>query len=159
MIPLILNNILPAGINHFRVGETLFLGTDVYNEGLVDGMESNVFTLYAEIIELSEKPSIPSGSLGTNVDGESYEFDQNKLGKNTYRAIVDLGLLDVDRNHIWAVNPDINFVGASSDMIVIDLKDNPRNYKVGDQLEFNMDYMGVLRLMNSKYIEKRIKSY
>ena len=28
-IPLIFQNLLPKGINHFRVGETLFLGTDV----------------------------------------------------------------------------------------------------------------------------------
>ena len=30
-IPLIHQKVLPLGINHFRVGETLFLGTDVYS--------------------------------------------------------------------------------------------------------------------------------
>jgi predicted amino acid racemase len=30
-IPLIFKNLLPKGINHFRVGETLYQGTDVYN--------------------------------------------------------------------------------------------------------------------------------
>jgi len=48
-------------------------------------------------------------------------------------------------------------VGGSSDMLVIDLGDNPKNYKVGDYLEFKLDYMGILRLLNSKYIDKKIR--
>jgi len=158
VIPLILSNILPKGINHFRVGETLFLGTDLYHDKLIDGMEYDIFKLYAEIIELTEKPSIPSGELGTNVEGKDFEFNTNEIGKESYRAIINLGLLDVDEKHFWSSDKHIEFVGASSDMIVIDLKNNSNNYKVGDLLEFKMDYMGILRLMNSKYIEKRIKT-
>lgn len=157
VIPLMLSNILPKGINHFRVGETLFLGTDIYHNKLIDGMEYDIFKLYAEIIELTEKPSIPSGDLGTNVEGKDFEFNTNEIGKESYRAIINLGLLDVDEKHIWPSDKNIEFVGASSDMIVIDLKNNPKNYKVGDSLEFKMDYMGILRLMNSKYIDKKIK--
>ena len=157
VIPLILSNILPKGINHFRVGETLFLGTDLYHDKLIDGMEYDIFKLYAEIIELTEKPIIPSGELGTNVEGKGFEFNINEIGEQSYRAIVNLGLLDVDEKHIWPSDKTIEFVGASSDMIVIDLKNNPNNYKVGDLLEFKMDYMGILRLMNSKYIEKKVK--
>ena len=52
---------------------------------------------------------------------------------------------------------DIAIVGGSSDMLVIDLGDNPKKYKVGDELEFKVDYMGILRLLNSKYIDKRIR--
>ena len=74
-----------------------------------------------------------------------------------YRAIIDLGLLDVDEKHIDPVDKKLNFVGASSDMIVVDLGENKKGYKVGDVLEFNMDYMGVLRAVNSKYIDKTIK--
>jgi len=29
-------------------------------------------------------------------------------------------------------------------------------YKMGNLLEFKMDYMGALRIINSKYIEKRV---
>ena len=158
VIPLIINNTLPKGINHFRVGESLFFGTDVYHNSFIEDMEHNVFKLFAEIIELTEKSRVPTGVLGSNIEGKSYEFNENDLGKKSYRAIVDLGLLDVDEKHIWSSDKNIKFVGATSDMIVIDLKNNPNNYKVGNLLEFNMDYMGLLRLMNSKYIEKRIKN-
>lgn len=156
-IPLIFQNLLPKGINHFRVGETLFLGTDVYNNTTLKKMNADVFKLYSEIIELSEKPSIPRGEMGTNVEGLSFDFDLKKMGNTSYRAILDLGLLDVEQNHLEPVDKDISFVGASSDMLVIDLGANKKNYKVGDLLEFEMDYMGTLRTINSKYIEKRVK--
>ncbi|MBI9035362.1 MAG: alanine/ornithine racemase family PLP-dependent enzyme [Bacteroidales bacterium] len=156
-IPLIFKNLLPKGINHFRVGETLFLGTDVYNDKPLKKMHSDVFKLYSEIIELIEKPMVPSGEMGTNMDGHEFEFDEEKIGETTFRAIIDLGLLDVDEKHILPVDENIHFVGGSSDMLVIDLGDNKKNYKVGDLLEFKVDYMGTLRVLNSRYIEKRIQ--
>jgi ornithine racemase len=54
-IPMIQQNILPKRINHFREGETLFIGTDVYNSLPFKGMKKNLFKLYSEIIELIEK--------------------------------------------------------------------------------------------------------
>lgn len=157
VIPLILNNTIPKGINHFRVGEALFFGQDVYNDRKIKGMHNDIFKLYAEIIELSEKPIVPNGVLGTNVEGKSFTFESKDLGKKSYRAILNLGLLDVDERHIWAVDKNIEFVGASSDMIIIDIGDNDKEYKVGDLLEFHMDYMGLLRLMNSRYISKEVE--
>lgn len=156
-IPLIFQSLLPKGINHFRVGETLFLGTDVYNNTTLERMHADVFRLYSEIIELIEKPVVPMGEMGTNVEGHSYDFDEKMIGKTTHRAIIDIGLLDVEEKHIEPVDEELSFVGASSDMLVIDLGENKNNYKVGDILEFNMDYMGALRIINSRYIEKRIE--
>ncbi len=156
-IPLIFQNLLPRGINHFRVGETLFLGTDVYNNTKFKKMNSDVFRLYSEIIELIEKPVVPMGEFGTNVEGKSLEPNQLNIGETSYRAIIDIGLLDVDVNHIELVDKRIKITGASSDMIVIDLNDNRKKYKVGDLIEFKLNYMGTLRLLNSKYIEKRLK--
>ncbi|MBN2857813.1 MAG: alanine/ornithine racemase family PLP-dependent enzyme [Candidatus Delongbacteria bacterium] len=155
-IPLIFNHSLPKGINHFRVGETLFLGTDVYHDSTYEKMHNDVFRLFAEIIELIEKPIVPMGEMGTNVQGESAEVNEEDYGKTTKRALIDLGLLDIEENQILPLDPDISIVGASSDMIVMDLGDNEKNYKVGDFLEFRMTYLGTVRIMNSKYIEKRL---
>ena len=157
-IPLIYQNLLPKGINHFRVGETLFLGTDVYNNIPFKKMHSDVFKLYAEIIELIEKPVVPMGEFGTNVESKSIKFDQKNIGETSYRAIIDIGLLDVELNHIELIDKDLEFAGASSDMIVIDLDKNRKKYKVGDLIEFKLDYMGTLRIMNSRYIEKKVKN-
>jgi predicted amino acid racemase len=157
-IPLIFQNLRPKGINHFRVGETLFLGTDVYNNRPFKKMHSDVFRLYSEIIELTEKPVVPMGEFGTNVEGENIKFDQTNIGETSNRAIIDIGLLDVDINHLELVDKTLKITGASSDMLVIDLAENRKKYLVGDLIEFKLDYMGTLRILNSKYIDKKIKN-
>lgn len=156
-IPLIFQNLMPKGINHFRVGETLFLGTDVYNDRPLDGMAHHVFSLHAEIIELNEKRTVPIGETGKNLTGEEFEFSEEDMNETSNRALIDLGLLDIEDNHIKPKNKKLEFVGATSDMLVVDLGENEKKYKVGDLLEFEMDYMGLLRVMNSRYIEKRIQ--
>ncbi|MCB9046826.1 MAG: alanine/ornithine racemase family PLP-dependent enzyme [Chitinophagales bacterium] len=155
-IPLIFQNLLPEGVNHFRVGETLFLGTDVYHNKPFDQMHNDVFKLYAEIIELTEKPTVPIGELGHNLTGEIKEFNDEQRAASSYRAIIDLGLLDIESNHLIPSDENIKLVGESSDMIVVDLGQNPKGYKVGDLLEFSMTYMGTLRVMHSDYVEKKL---
>ena len=155
-IPLIKQGTLPKDINHFRIGETLFMGTDAYNHVPFENMDNDIFKLYAEIIELYEKPLIPSGELGSNLEGDVVTFDDNNIGKRTVRAIIDIGLLDIDMKHLEATNENVKLAGATSDMVVLDLGENLENFKVGDQMEFTLDYMGIVRIMNSKYIEKRV---
>ncbi|HLW41570.1 MAG TPA: alanine racemase [Flavobacterium sp.] len=156
-IPLIFNKQLPESINHFRVGETLFQGTDVYKDKPSRLLKQDVFTLKAEIIELIEKPKIPEGDFGSNMEGKTFEFDNKEIGKTSFRAILDLGILDVDKAHIFPKDKNIQFFGASSDMIIVDLQANANEYKVGDYLEFSLNYMGALRAMNSSYIEKVVR--
>lgn len=155
-IPLIFQNLLPKGINHFRVGETLFMGNDVYNNTVLENMEAEIFQLFAEIIELTEKPVVPMGNLGYNMRGETSEFENEDQTETSFRAVIDMGLLDVDNEHIRLKDKDLQLVGVSSDMMVVDLGDNNTNYQVGSLIEFEMNYMGILRAMNSAYIEKRI---
>lgn len=155
-IPLIHENDLPEDVNHFRVGETLFLGTDCYNNEPVESLHQDVFTLSAQIIELDKKPNAPSGKLGLNLSGEKSEDTVSQ--KPTSRAIVDIGLLDVEAKNLEPVDRTITIKGESSDMMAIDLKENRKNYKVGDLIEFRLNYLGVLRIMHSRYVEKRIHS-
>lgn len=132
------------------------MGTDVYNNVQFDTMENDIFKLYAEIIELYEKPLIPSGELGSNLEGDVVTFDDENIGKSSVRAIIDIGLLDIDMKHLEATDENVKLAGATSDMVVLDLGENLKNFKVGDQMEFTLDYMGIVRIMNSKYIEKRV---
>ncbi len=155
-IPLINQGLLPPTINHFRVGETLFLGTNVYDGSQFEFMQNDVIRIYAEIIELFEKPTVPQGDMGQNLEGETFKFDQDKSHETSFRALIDLGLLDIEEKRLIPANDSYELAGASSDMIVIDLGKNNYNYKVGDLLEFRTDYMGALRLLNSRYIDKRV---
>lgn len=154
-IPLISKGLLPKDVNHFRVGETLFLGTDVYNSKPNPEMLQDVFKLYAEIIELREKPMIPDGDLGHNLTGDVLVFNEEE-SSSSFRAIIDIGLLDVEESHIQPIDTQLKIVGSSSDMMVVDLGANAKAYKVGSLIEFELDYMGILRLMNCDYVDKRV---
>lgn len=66
--------------------------------------------------------------------------------------------MDVEDSHLTPVNEELEIIGASSDMMVIDLKDNKKDLEVGDFIEFKMNYMGILRIMNSNYIEKKLEA-
>lgn len=156
-LPLLHNKSLPKGINHFRVGDSLFLGSHIIANSHFKNMYSDTFKLYAQIIELNQKPCIPSGDMGLNMSGKQKEFESSQIGKLCHRAIVDIGLLDIEDNHLTPIDEDLKIIGASSDMMVIDLNHNEAGLEVGDFIEFKMDYMGILRIMNSDYIEKKIR--
>ena len=156
-IPLLLKKQLPKGVNHFRVGEALFFGKDLFTNGTIKGMRNDVFRLHAEVIELSEKPMVPIGEQGLDVSGETPEYDEKDIGRTAFRAILDIGLLDVDPAHITPLDERVKIIEASSDMLVLDLDDNPAGYKVGDLVSFAPDYMGTLGVMNSRYIDKVVR--
>lgn len=156
-IPLIFQNLLPKDINHFRVGESFFMGTEPYHNEAIEGLSTHIFELSAEIIELTEKPVVPDGELGENLKGDTMTFDEKDRANTSYRAILDLGVLDVDEDQARLQDKSIEIVGSSSDVIVVDLGDNKQKYKVGDFIKFDLGYLAVLRIMNSRYIEKRIK--
>lgn len=156
IIPLLRRHQVPEGINHFRVGETLFFGNDLITNKLIKGMKQDVIKLFAEIIEISEKPVVPIGQLGENPSGEAYDLNEEDYGKTALRAIIDIGLLDITTDFIQPKDSKIEIVGASSDMIIVDITNCRKKYKVGDLIEFRLKYMGALGLMNSDYISKHI---
>lgn len=156
VIPLMNKKQLPKGVNHFRVGETLFFGNNLVTEKPFKAMKQDVFKLYAEIIEITEKPRIPIGELAVNPSGEMYEVNEEDYGKTSQRAIIDIGLLDVGTDFLIPDDSKLNIIGASSDMLVLDLEDTKKKYKVGDLVSFSLKYMGALHLFNSEYIEKRV---
>ncbi len=157
MIPLLLKKQIPQGVNHFRIGETLFFGVDLFSNKTIPKMKDDVFLLYAEIIEITEKPIVPYGYLEENPSGETLEINPEDYGKNHSRGILDIGLLDISKTEfITPVDENISFIGASSDMLVVDLSKTNKKYKVGDLVRFKMKYMGALRIMNSEYIEKKL---
>ena len=155
-IPLLLKNMRPMGVNHFRVGEILYFGLNLFTMKTVTGMKDDVFKLHAEIIELHEKPKVPTGELAENPSGEVLEINEADYGKTSYRAIIDIGLLDISPEFLIPLDKSIKITGASSDMLVIDLGKTRRNYKVGDLVSFKLRYMGALSILNSDYIEKKI---
>jgi predicted amino acid racemase len=155
-IPLVFKKMIPKSINHFRIGEALFFGLDLFTGKTIKGMKANVFQLYSEILEITEKPKVPVGLLAENPSGETFEIREEDYGKKSYRAILDIGLLDISPDYLTPHDQGIEVVNASSDMLVVDLGKTRRDYKVGDMVTFDLKYMGALRLINSDYIVKEV---
>ena len=156
-VPLILKNARPMAVNHFRIGEALFFGKDLFTGETMEGMHNDVFKLFTEIIEITEKPNTPTGELGENVAGNSFSMDNNTdYGTTSLRAILDVGLLDMQPQYLEPEDENITIVDASSDMLVIDISNSDTKYKIGDLVSFKVRYMGALYLLNSDYIEKTI---
>ena len=141
--------IIPAGINNLRIGEAIFLGRETAYGNLIEGMHDDIFTLYAEIIEIKEKPSYPIGEIGMNSFGEIPIIEDLGMMK---RAILAIGKQDVQIDNITPIDQSISIVGGSSDHLIIDLKSS--NYQLGDIVQFKPNYPGLLQLMTSKYIKK-----
>ncbi len=156
-IPMLFKKQVPPGVNHFRIGETLYFGANLFTGKTIKGMKDDVITFKSEIIELIEKPVVPEGNLAENPSGDTYEIDPEDYGKTSWRALLDVGLLDISPEFLIPLDKNMEIAGASSDILVIDLGKNPKKYKVGDFIKFKLKYMGALGLFNSDYIIKRLE--
>lgn len=157
VLPLVLRGDLPESVNHFRIGEALYFGVDLFSNETIEGMEPSVLELYTQVIEIHEKPLVPSGELAANPQGETMEIDEELYGKTAFRAILDIGYLDIQPDFLIPKSKDIEIVDASSDMLVVNVGENESDLKVGDIVTFQLKYVGALGLMNSNYIDKVIE--
>ncbi len=161
-LPMLNSNRIPDNINHLRIGEAVFFGTTPLDEKQFMNLHTDIFVYKGNIIEMEEKDTIPDGVMTTGNIGHTSE--QETLGsadtsEKIHKAIIDFGILDVDFNDIEAKDQSLKFVGTTSDMTVYEVpKESGKPiYKVGDTLDFAAGYMGIAKLMNSKFIEKIIK--
>jgi predicted amino acid racemase len=159
-LPLVMRKKLPDGINHFRIGETAFLGVSIIDGKRFKNLSNNAFDFSAEILELEEKEMIPDGNLtdaGIGITAHDFQGDHNiDINKKSYRAIVDFGEIDVDPTHISPKDESVKFIGTTSDMTVYDTGEKKGKFSVGKQIHFKPNYMAVARLMNTKYVTKEI---
>lgn len=119
----------------------------------------DTFQFTANIIELDEKKIIPEGIISDANIGHSADFFTEDISETTTKAILDFGLLDVDQKDLEFMDNNLNFVGITSDMLVINLgknktKEGKQKYRIGDKIHFKPSYMAVARLLNSKFIKK-----
>lgn len=159
-LPFVLQDKVPKEINHFRVGEAAFFGISPLNNEAFMNLHTDTFEFHANIIELEEKKIVPYGTISDGNIGHTADFAEQDREETTVKAILDFGMLDVDRENLEPFNQDITFVGITSDMLVVNLGDNKKpngepRYSIGDTIRFRVNYMAVARLLNSKFISKK----
>ena len=71
------------------------------------------------------------------------------------RAIIALGRQDINPEGLFPINQSIEIIGASSDHLILDITKCSPSYKVGDIIEFTMDYGCILKSMTSPYVKKK----
>ncbi|MCB9357914.1 MAG: alanine racemase [Calditrichaeota bacterium] len=156
-LPLLLESGLPSGINHFRIGEAVFLGTDLVRGGILPGLRSDAITLEAEVLEIKEKSLIPLGDTSLITPFET-SFEQpdieGSVARRGYRAIVSVGQLDTDIGGLVPRNPDYKLAGASSDVAVLNVGEDDAGLSIGDVVKFDVNYSALVRLMNNRYTDR-----
>lgn len=165
VLPMVMSGQLPTGINHFRIGETLFLGTDLIHGGTLPELRDDVILLEAEIAEIKEKSLNPPGEAmsispfaAKEESGDEQKNEDTSPGQRGFRALVSVGHLDADVDGLRPVDPDLQIAGASSDLTVVNIGESTRGLQVGGAITFHMNYAALLRLMSSRYIVKETVS-
>lgn len=155
-LPFIIQGQIPKQVNHFRIGETILLGTDLIQGGTLAGFRDDGFILEAGIVEIKEKNLTPTGEIHEELHpfNSTAEVRQYSPGERGYRAIVAVGELDADVAGLTPVNNEYEIAGASSDLTVVNTGGADTSLKVGDYIRFKLNYSSLIRLMNNRYTEK-----
>ncbi len=138
-------------INNLRLGESIFLGCETLDKKPIPGLFTDAFSFFAEVIESKMKPSLPYSDIYQDAFGNIPKFLDLGLIR---RIILGVGLQDVLVSGLTPIS-DIDILGASSDHIIINAK--KLKIKVGDTVEFNLNYGALLSAMTSPYITKIYK--
>ncbi|MFN2370927.1 MAG: alanine racemase [Candidatus Krumholzibacteriia bacterium] len=154
VLPMLRDGQLPRAVNHFRIGESVFLGTDLVNGGILAGLRDDAVTLEVEIVEMREKSLTPQGETTDMTPFEDFQIAEHAVGERGYRAVVTVGQLDTEVRGLAPLDDRYAVVGASSDLAVVHVGDNPEGLKVGDTISFRPSYGALVRLMHGRYIDK-----
>ena len=136
-------------INNLRLGESIFLGCETLEKRPIPDLFTDAFTLHAEVIESSVKPSVPNGETGLDAFGNDPTFEDHG---NIQRAILGVGKQDVRTEGLTAPSGMI-ILGANSDHLI--LNTNKTRLKVGDTVALSLNYGSLLSVMNSSTVAKQ----
>ncbi len=126
---LIDENKIPKEINQARIGEAIFIGNETINYSAIEGAYQDCFILEAEVIEVK---------------------------KDKRKAILGLGLQDINMKDMSPVDKNIKIISQSSDhsIVGIEKKGERIMFSIGDKISFNIKYFGLLSCMTSPFVKK-----
>jgi predicted amino acid racemase len=148
---MVINDTIPEEITQLRIGESIVLGRETAYGAAVPNCHEDVFVLKGEIIEIKNKPTVPSGNIGMDAFGNKPVFEDEGIRK---RAIIAVGRQDIRVEGLTPMDEDLSIFGASSDHLIVDVTDSKKELIVGDIIDFKIDYGCLLAAMTSTYVEK-----
>ncbi len=148
---MVLEGTMPAGVNLLRLGESVLQGGFLGCE--MDFARKDVFTLKAEVVEVKDKPSYPEGELTADAFGRVRSYDDRGIRR---RALAAIGLADYGSfTDILPRAAGVEVIGASSDHTVLDVEAVKDRIRVGDVLEFDIDYASMVYLTNTPSVRRK----
>ncbi len=151
-IPFLLDGKMPADVNLFRIGESMILGVNVLNRQPINGLRQDTVYISTEVIEKKFKPSKPIGQGAQNAFGEVLEFEDRGT---ILRLICSVGRQDILVDGLTPIDNDISILGASSDHLELELKNNKNKYNIGSFIDFKLNYGALLSASTSKYVQTK----
>lgn len=145
------DGVLPAGVTDLRIGEAILLGYNTTLKRPVSGVHQDAIMLTAEVVEIKDKPSMPIGVVGCDVHGRKPVFVDKGIRK---RAIVAMGMQDVRIEGLRPISEGIKVLGASSDHTIVDVTESTVDLRVGDLIDFHVNYSAMLQASTSAYVSK-----
>ena len=124
-------------ITNLRLGEAILLGVDPISGVQIEGLYTDAFTLFVEVIEVRTDTAFDD-SAGLNPLHVSPAFFPSD------RAIVALGLQDTDTSGL--VFPEgMTCLGTTSDHMVV--QSSMSQLRAGQEIELAMNYSALMRTM------------
>lgn len=137
-------------IDDLRLGEAILLGREPLARQPIEGLHTDAFTLYAEVIEAKSKPSLPWGNLAQSAFGTPVlPLDRGTI----LQGIFAIGRQDTDPAGLTP-SAGIELLGSSSDHLIADL--GATRLPVGAEAGFQLNYSALLRTMNSTFVTKTL---
>ncbi|MBE6909432.1 MAG: alanine/ornithine racemase family PLP-dependent enzyme [Ruminococcaceae bacterium] len=142
---MLLDGTLPYRVNCLRLGEIGLLGeTDFASP---EFLHKDVFTFRMQVVECRDKPSHPVGQLSTDAFHRTRTYVDRGIRR---RALCAAGR--VDYGDCFDLKPrmeGVEILGASSDHTILDVEAVKDKIKVGDILEFDVNYPSMVNLTNT----------
>jgi ornithine racemase len=166
---------LPKEINHLRIGGQHIFGIEYVEGKYLDGyfhsdndirlLASDAYVFQAEVLEISNKPTVPVGILSVDAFMKEKTFENLGIRKT---AVLGFGLQEVPYENIHPVLPGVRLMGQTSNHTILDIEDAKEGIsvigtgtnagtepiRVGDIISFEVDYTALMHLCNAPGVEK-----
>ena len=153
-LELIARGEMPARVNQLRIGEAILLGTNCHSKYLLPLPHQDTFQVIAEVIEIKTKPSLPDGLIGRDAFGRVPQWDDLGIRR---RAVLALGKQDLYVEGLHPKRRGVTIVGASSDLLVLDVTEADPPIGLGEEMVFAPAYSAVATAMANCHVTKVIK--
>ncbi|RVT82586.1 alanine/ornithine racemase family PLP-dependent enzyme [Rhodobacteraceae bacterium CCMM004] len=137
-------------INNLRLGEAILMGIDPVSGRPIDGLHTDAFALFAEVIEARPKPGPMPMRPRAPKCGKLELVSNNGQGN---RAVLAIGQQDTEASSL-CLPPGFGFIGATSDHTVVDTAKS--TVPVGSEMKMGLSYSALMRAMSAPDVEKGV---